>query len=102
MAAGERRQRRGGQAVIRAGRPARLQILLASQAYDVVGGDDVRARQLATERIRAHGQAMKAEQSREATQGPLADVDGRGEHLACHVGVDFLTKLLGTSGLSPR
>ena len=102
VAAGERRQRRGGQAVVRTGGPARFQVLLARQAHDVVGGDFVGAGQLAAERVRAHGQAMKAEQSRKATQGPLADVDGHSEHLACHVGGDFLTKLFCTSGIWRR
>jgi hypothetical protein len=102
VAAGQSGQRCSGQAVVRAGRPARLQILLAREAHDVVGGDRVGAGQLATERVRAHGQAMKAEQSREAAESPLADVDGRCEHLACHVGVDFLTKLFSTSGIWRR
>ena len=35
----------------------------------------------ATDRIRAHGEAMKAEQGCEATQGPLSGVNGHGEHL---------------------
>ncbi len=78
LCARQRRQRRGSETVVRAGRAPRLQVLMARKAHDIVGANLLRAGKLTAQRLCSHRQAVKAEQRREATEGPLTDISSLG------------------------